>query len=669
MEQKYCDTLVSSRDDRKLAYTDNLYDKDLEEFQDVINKRVMQLINNLNLDIKLNDKGQYIWTIGDKQFILTPYMEEQTVVETKYGEINVTNITYSNNGNMNAAGDKLSVINITFRQKAVDIYTNGTRQERYIDGNLQSEGVQVTYTLDRPLNDCSINDDGSVEASASTSTKSQTIGVVRPNVTWHGQTSNNTTISAAITQAAARVSFNETKDSITDTWKFDASGGDNTITIYKTKGVTIDNIVYNSQYVHVSTDSSSDDRVDLSIDVQENESTSDRNFDIKIYTNIGTLTANIEQKGSAEATIRYYIYGKPLITSFSYENNGVISEDGGANTLKISKLEFSQRVSAMYTDGEEREIRTDTGSFSNKPQGVSFNFVGSGAVNGAEVGSSNGIVSVNPSVTASSQNVLTVTPTVTWYREGINYSSENGSSFNRTITQSPATFKFKGISSNTRTINDILSNGEDITIEFDKSAGAYINEVVFTDGTEAVTSLVTYETKSDGNIVITIPNNGGAARSFRATISSNIGTVLYVNLNQKEYVAPKTFYIGSMDATEDGFAGKTVNNLINAANYTRVDNNIKGTGTVAGVDVSTYYKHTTNATGSILYLMIPADVSLGAARLVQTEGNQDFNINDIEDTDQWSAIHEDVTINNVVHKVYGIRDRYLAGKQFDIYVK
>jgi len=47
MEQRYSNTLVSSREDKKLIYTDDAFDKSLNQHQDEINKELTNLITEL----------------------------------------------------------------------------------------------------------------------------------------------------------------------------------------------------------------------------------------------------------------------------------------------------------------------------------------------------------------------------------------------------------------------------------------------------------------------------------------------------------------------------------------------------------------------------------------------------------------------------------------------
>ena len=64
METKYCNTLVSSREDGKLANTDNIYDKEIGQMQSIINKQFISFMEKLGINISVNDKGQHIWTVG-----------------------------------------------------------------------------------------------------------------------------------------------------------------------------------------------------------------------------------------------------------------------------------------------------------------------------------------------------------------------------------------------------------------------------------------------------------------------------------------------------------------------------------------------------------------------------------------------------------------------------
>lgn len=53
MEQRYSNTFISSRADKKFAYTDNIFDKNLNKHQNEVNNQLTSIINSLK-DIKDN---------------------------------------------------------------------------------------------------------------------------------------------------------------------------------------------------------------------------------------------------------------------------------------------------------------------------------------------------------------------------------------------------------------------------------------------------------------------------------------------------------------------------------------------------------------------------------------------------------------------------------------
>ena len=71
METKYCNTLISSREDQKLAYTDNIYDKNIRKLQSDINQDVKAFMISNEIKITVNSQGQHIWTIGGVNYLLT----------------------------------------------------------------------------------------------------------------------------------------------------------------------------------------------------------------------------------------------------------------------------------------------------------------------------------------------------------------------------------------------------------------------------------------------------------------------------------------------------------------------------------------------------------------------------------------------------------------------
>ena len=53
MEQRYSNTLVSSREDKKLVYTDNIFDKTYKKYQNEINQQLTEVVDQLK-DIQDN---------------------------------------------------------------------------------------------------------------------------------------------------------------------------------------------------------------------------------------------------------------------------------------------------------------------------------------------------------------------------------------------------------------------------------------------------------------------------------------------------------------------------------------------------------------------------------------------------------------------------------------
>lgn len=87
MDTNYAGTLVSSRQDGKLAYTDNIYDKSISKMQSAINQEVRTYINSHNISVTV-EQGKNILNINGQKFILTPFDDTPIVIDTKvyYGK-------------------------------------------------------------------------------------------------------------------------------------------------------------------------------------------------------------------------------------------------------------------------------------------------------------------------------------------------------------------------------------------------------------------------------------------------------------------------------------------------------------------------------------------------------------------------------------------------------
>lgn len=641
METKYCNTLVSSREDSKLAFTDNIYDKEIEQMQNIINKRFIQFMESLGINITVNVNGQHIWTVGQAQYILTPYTEAAAITKTEYDKPIITGFSYRNAVSNN--GGKASVGSLTFTQKVTYTWNNGTQTFGTINGNLDTEALEVSYTISDILNNASVDEFGNVEADASSVGNSRVICKITPQITINGKTSSNISVFAEVSQAAAVCTFVGGGTTYTKS-NVDATGTNFSVILSKSDGVLINSISDDSDGITASIE----DDGSINIEVFENEdSTQNREMHVTIVTNINTLTITVTQNKAREATIVSTEYSNPVIKSIVY--NGNVSNEGEAASVKT--LTFEQDVTYTWSNGETTTT-TNSGNFTTGDASFTYNLENS--YNGGYV-SSNGNVTANPSESSVEKNVGVVTPQVTWHGK-----TSNNTTVKATVKQSAAVVKF---SNNSTTYNKSVSyEANSFSVSIVKSSGVTIGTIT------VVPSAVASATYDNNEISVSVnANNITSPRNAVVTISTNIGN-LTINITQEALVIQKYFYIGQTTDTLAGFASLSNSAIQSLVTKTNVNSGTKGTGTVAGIDVTNYYKHNVYLTGSIFFILVPSDVNVGAAELITGVLDTPYNNSEITDDSVWRATHSTVIIDGVSYNVYGVRNPSLAGNYMNIYV-
>lgn len=645
METKYCNTLVSSREDGKLAYTDNIYDKEIGEMQNIINKRFVEFMQKLGINISVNDKGQHIWTVGTSQYILTPYTEAAVVTSTDYDKPIITGFSYRNAVSNN--GGKASVGSLTFTQKVTYTWNNGIQTFGTIDGNLDTEALEVSYTISDILNNARVDEFGNVEADVSTVSNSRTICKITPQVTLNGKTSSNVSVFAEVAQVGAVCTF-AGGGTTYEKNNVDATGTNFSVVLSKSDGVLINSISDDSDGITANLE----DDGSIMVEVFENEDTSNnRVMNVTITTNINTLTITVNQNKAREATIVSTEYENPVIKQFTY--NGNVSNEGIAAPVK--SLVFEQIQVNTWSNGEVTRVPV-TGNLTTSD--ASFSYEITNARNGAYV-SANGNVTANASSSANEENIGTITPQVTWHNM-----SSNNSSVTAVVKQDAAVVKFTSNNSKTYNKTGILYGGETFNVNITKSSGVEISTPTVSPASAAT---ATFENGAVTVVVNANPNT--TQRNITVTIPTNIGN-LTINGVQEALVIQKYFYIGQTTNTLSGFAALSNNEVVALATKTNVNSGVKGTGTIAGISVSNHYKHHIAITNSIFFVLIPSDVNLAAAYF-DGEGDSfdtPYSNEEVANTSIWRATHTAVTIDGVSYNVYGYRDPNMAGNYMDVYV-
>lgn len=644
MDTKYCNTLVSSREDGKLANTDNIYDKEIKEMQNIINKRFVEFMEKLGINITVNANGQHIWTVGSAQYLLTPFTEAAVIVNTEYDKPIITGFSYRNAVSNN--GGKASVDSLTFTQRVTYTWNNGTQTFENINGTLDSEGLEIAYTISDILNNARIDEFGNVEADASPVANTRVIAVVTPQITINGQTSNNRSIFANISQTGATCTFTN-GTTLYEKKNIDSSGTNFSVILSKSDGVVINSISDDSDGITAEVEEDGS----INIEVFENEdSTRKREMHVTIVTNINTLTITVEQNKANEATIVSTQYEAPIIKQFTYNKN--VTNEGLA--ASVATLNFEQRVIYYWSNGT---TTNDTIQGNISTSDASFSYSIKNSFNGGYV-SQNGDVTANPSQYNTEKTIGIITPQVTWHGQ-----TSNNTTVEATIKQDAAVCKFTSNNSDTYNKENVRYDGDSFDIGVTKSSGVSISNIEVSPS-GAATALF------ENNVLrITVNATQEATiRNITVVAHTNINN-LTVNISQQALVIQKYFYIGQTTATLSEFAALSNSAIVGLATKTNINSGVMGTGTIAGVSVENCYKHRVGITESIFFVLIPSDVNIAAAYF-DGEGEFDtpYNNSEITNTSIWRATHSSVTISGVSYNVYGYRDSNMIGNYMNINV-
>lgn len=282
---------------------------------------IINAIADNEINITVTSGGQHIWTVGNNQYLLTPYTEEATVVSTEYGKPVVQSITYS--GNVSNEGVAATVTAINFKQLVTKNWSNGTTTSEWVSGTLSTSGVTFSYGISNAQNGAAVAANGSVTANPSTSGSIGVIAVITPQVTWNGQTSENESVSASVSQAAATCSLSPTTKSVSaDQNSFD-------VTINRSSGVDITGVTGSTGV----TPTLNAAKTKVTVAVAANTNTSSRTMTVTVYTSLGSKTVTITQ---AAAVITYYAYygtSAAAPSSVDTSNSQVLS---GTTTVNIT---------------------------------------------------------------------------------------------------------------------------------------------------------------------------------------------------------------------------------------------------------------------------------------------------------------------------------------------
>lgn len=285
---------------------------------------------------KLNDDSTYTFYITCTVNGVT-YTKEITVPEvepyitsTEYSEPVITSFSYRNN--VSNEGGKANVGALTFTQRVTYGWSNGTYTYEDINGNLGTEGLEVTYSISNAINGANVDEFGNVGANPSTVGTSRTICRITPQITINGEHPSNDSVFADVIQNAAVCTFVGGGTTYQRS-NVDAEGINFDIVLSKSSGVTISSISDDSEGVSASIEDNT-----INVKVFENEDTTqERVMHITIVTSINTLVVTINQNKADVIIDTKMYYGKSTDLPSSVGND-YINLVSGTNTIKVEGL-------------------------------------------------------------------------------------------------------------------------------------------------------------------------------------------------------------------------------------------------------------------------------------------------------------------------------------------
>lgn len=295
---------------------------------------------------KLNDDSTYTFYITCTVNGVA-YTKEVTVPEvepyitsTEYSEPVITAFSYRNN--VSNEGGSANVGSLAFTQEVKYGWSNGTYTSDIINGNLGTEGLEVTYSISNAINGANVDEFGNVGANPSTVGTSRTICRITPQITINGEHSSNDSVFADVIQNAAICTFvgggtTYQKNNV------DAEGSNFSIVLSRSSGVTISSISDDSEGVSASIE---DDTIN--VEVFENEDTTQgRVMHITIVTNINTLVVTINQN-EADIQLGKAYFGTSNTFPTSLGNNSIDLQEG-ENEIVLSEYGKYQWVAIPST--------------------------------------------------------------------------------------------------------------------------------------------------------------------------------------------------------------------------------------------------------------------------------------------------------------------------------
>lgn len=220
--------------------------------------------------------------------------------------------------------------------------------------------------------------------------------------------------------------------------------------------------------------------------------------------------------------------------------------------------------------------------------------------------------------------------------------------------------------------------------------GTYVNETVAVSGISLDKSTLSITKGGTATLVATVsPSNATdktiswtTSNSSIATVSNGVVTAVEtgeatITATCGEHsatcvitiVSGGSLLVGQVSTTLSGFAAMEDDDVVALCSEIDVASGVAASGTVAGVDVSDCYELNFTATENTFFMLVPGNVTIKAAKLIQNEMTSTSTGEDIQNTAKWRATHTNITVNDVEYNVYGYRDRYLSGAVIYIYAK
>lgn len=322
------DQIISGDQEIDLDFYVKPHSIDIEK----LSQDVLDLIKSAKQTIEIDTENNILTDLatGIKYKLIRD--DAQPTIE--YGDIEITEFEYPTN--ISADGVQMSLMpELSYKQEKITVYPDGRTETDYIIGNRNTEGVELTYSIENEYDWIRfVKETGALQPGANPTENSVSVNI-KVKVKWHGFTSLEK--SFTVTQQASY--FNVTPTSLTFEWNDDEA---KTIRINHSNTYPINNVERGAEWLNIEVGDSS-----LYVLPDYNNGTSSRTANVIInYGNNKTKTITVTQK--AKAVVNEFYYGGATSIDEIPEDINEIPYSTEKLTIKDWNVESTDKYKLIY---------------------------------------------------------------------------------------------------------------------------------------------------------------------------------------------------------------------------------------------------------------------------------------------------------------------------------